>query len=122
LKRENESRISWIPDEYLPLESFVYLRFQVKDVVYIIGRNKKWEIRFKVETEATFKEYDAALAKKELNHILDFNNEIGPRAFFNFVIKESSYNYRDFLEMFRSSYLDSIKPRRRSTNQTLESN
>ncbi len=109
LKRDSESRVTEIPEEHLSPDSFVYLHFQLYGKDYIIGRNKKNEIKIKF-SDSEFKSYEFGVASKELTRILSFKDPLlSARDYFNFIIKEEDYSYREFIKLYKSSYADLLK-------------
>lgn len=109
LKKQNESKVASIPEEYLPNESFVYLHFVFNDKNYIFGRNKKDEVKIKIENN-DFKSYEIGVATKELTRILSLEDSLlSARNYLNFSIKEEDYSYKDFVKLYTSNYSDLLK-------------
>jgi len=108
LKKRTESRISKIPDAILPPESFVFINLTINNSDVTIGRNKLGTIKIKVG-EGGFIEQEELVAKKELAKICGFEKQISFRDFCNFVVKESGYNYSNFLYFFVSNAISRLK-------------
>ncbi len=110
LKKEAESRIfTDIPEESLPLSSFVNLHFQFNNKDYIFSRNRKNEVKIK-KGDGLFINFEFEDAKQELNQILNFDQkEISAREYLMFAIKEEDYSYKEFVKLYKSSYTDLLK-------------
>jgi uncharacterized protein YydD (DUF2326 family) len=109
LKRQNESKVSDIPDEHLPKDSYVYLHFSFNNRNYIFARNKNNDVKIKIESN-DFKQYEFGVAGKELTRILNFSDSLlSARDYINFIIKEEDYNYKDFVKLYTSNYTDLLK-------------
>lgn len=109
LKKQNESRIPQIKDDYLPKEAFVNLHFQINGKDYVFSRNKKGKIRIK-DNSGEFQEYSFDDAKALLNKILGFSDkDISAREYLSFAIKEEDYSYKTFGELYKANYSDLLR-------------
>lgn len=109
LRRRTESRIPSINDKYLPSDSFVYLHFACEGGEFIIARNKKNEIKIK-SLDQPFRDIGFEDAKKYLEILVGLGGKpISLRDYLNFFVKQETYNYKDFNELFRGTYSDLLK-------------
>jgi len=108
MKRSNESKIFKIPDSFLPENSFVYMELVINNQIVTIARNKKQEVKMSING-APEQAVSEATAKKELENLIGLSEEISLRDIFNFIIKESDYTYKKFLNFFHTNSFNRIK-------------
>jgi len=109
MRRGSESRIISINDKYLPDSVFVYLHFACDGGEFIVARNKKGEIKIK-SIDEPFKRIGFEDAKKYLEMLVGLGDKpVTLRDYLNFFIKQEAYVYKDFNELFRSTYIDILR-------------
>ena len=108
LKKGTESRIFKVPDSILPVDSYVYINLTIDNKDVTVARNKQGSIKMKVDN-GNFIEQDELVTKNELAKLCGLEKQISFREFCNFVIKESSYTYSNFLYFFISNTIDRLK-------------
>lgn len=108
LKRSNESRIFEVPDSILPPKSFVYGNFTINDNDVTVARNKAGVVLMKLN-DSDFEEVAESTAKSEFENLMNLDSTISFREIINFLIKEASYNYTNFLYFFTSNAIDRLK-------------
>lgn len=109
LKGASESKVTLIPDEILPKEAFVNLHFQFNGIDYIIARNKDGNIKIK-EGSQPFDDFTLGDSKEWLANIFGLSKyDLSARDYINFMIKEEDYSYKEFIEIYKSTYSDLLK-------------
>lgn len=104
-----DSRVSKINNKYLPPNSFVNIHFKYNNVDYIVGRNRNNRVRIKSINDS-YEEFEYREGIKKLENVIGFNNmPISLRTYMTFFIKQESYNYKDFIKLYKASQADLLK-------------